>query len=694
MKKLLNSMGARICAFILIAACCAAFLVSVVGIGALYSADAYKSTLDETRAGMFENWCYMQAEDALSSFAVSGSAENISTDSAFAYTITDKDGKVVCDTVDGRSTIYKVNPLTIDYVLDVDGSEERGIEIHRGTYDSGYVWTARSASRYQAEGSDETADNTEETADTAAAQDESGRDYADFDYRCMPYSITGYILEDIPQNSEIYHAMRLAENVYGMRYDILATAVGSAVLALLLFVFLMAAAGRRAPDGEITPGFSEKLPFDVFTVIIFTICACCLAFSLEMADSAGTLLNLNVVVLTVTGVLVVAGISFALWWCMSLAVRIKLKNTIKSCICYKLAAWLWRGIKKISGSAAYVFKCIPFIPRAVLIMLGVLFVEFVFIASAGSTSSHLTGWFFERALLAAFMVYVLASMKKLLIAGREIANGNTDYRVDVSKLRGPLKQHGEDLNSITDGMNKAVNDRLKSERFRTELITNVSHDIKTPLTSIINYVDLMEKEGTENEKMKEYLDVLARQSARLKKLIEDLMEASKASTGNLAVNPERCELGVLLTQTAGEYEEKLKKAGLELIIDKPDDPVVIMADRQHLWRIFDNLMNNICKYSMPGTRVYLTLKRGAAIDGDSVRARALVTFRNISKTRLNVSEEELMERFVRGDSSRNTEGSGLGLSIASSLTKLQKGTMDLVVDGDLFKVSLCFDAVD
>ena len=285
-------------------------------------------------------------------------------------------------------------------------------------------------------------------------------------------------------------------------------------------------------------------------------------------------------------------------------------------------------------------------------------------------------------------------MKKLLIAGREIANGNTDYRVDVSKLRGPLKQHGEDLNSITDGMNKAVNDRLKSERFRTELITNVSHDIKTPLTSIINYVDLMEKEGTENEKMKEYLDVLARQSARLKKLIEDLMEASKASTGNLAVNPERCELGVLLTQTAGEYEEKLKKAGLELIIDKPDDPVVIMADRQHLWRIFDNLMNNICKYSMPGTRVYLTLKRGAAIDGDSVRARALVTFRNISKTRLNVSEEELMERFVRGDSSRNTEGSGLGLSIASSLTKLQKGTMDLVVDGDLFKVSLCFDAVD
>ena len=159
----------------------------------------------------------------------------------------------------------------------------------------------------------------------------------------------------------------------------------------------------------------------------------------------------------------------------------------------------------------------PLVPRAVLIMLGVLLVEFIFIASVGSTSSHLTGWFFERALLAAGVIYVLAAMKRLLVAGREIAAGNAGYRVDLKYLRGPLKEHGENLNSITDGVNKAVNDRMKSERFKTELITNVSHDIKTPLTSIINYVDLLEKEEISSEKARGYIDVLARQSARLKK---------------------------------------------------------------------------------------------------------------------------------------------------------------------------------
>ena len=299
-----------------------------------------------------------------------------------------------------------------------------------------------------------------------------------------------------------------------------------------------------------------------------------------------------------------------------------------------------------------------------------------------------------RALAALVLFYVLISMKKLITATTEIANGDMDYRVDTTKLYGPLKEQGEALNSIGDGMTKAVNDRLKSEHFKTELITNVSHDIKTPLTSIINYVDLMQKEQVDNDKIKEYLEVLSRQSARLKKLIDDLMEASKASTGNLPVNPERCELGVLLTQTAGEYKEKLEAAGLELVIDKPDEDIAIMADRQHLWRVFDNLMNNICKYSLPGTRVYLDLTRSSNIKNGKINGKAIVTFRNISKQRLSVGAEELVERGIRGDSSRNTEGSGLGLSIANSLTLLQGGEMELTVDGDLFKVILRFDIAE
>ena len=177
--------------------------------------------------------------------------------------------------------------------------------------------------------------------------------------------------------------------------------------------------------------------------------------------------------------------------------------------------------------------------------------------------------------------------------------------------------------------------------------------------------------------------MLSRQSARLRKLIDDLIEASKASTGSLPVNPERIELNVLLDQCAGEYGEKLSAAGLELLVSKPEEPVTILADGRHMWRIFDNLLGNVVKYAQPGTRVYLDLEQAAG--------KAVVTFRNISRNRLNVSGEELTERFVRGDSARSTEGSGLGLSIASSLTRLQQGEMDLSVDGDLFKVTLRFD---
>ncbi|MEG2004359.1 MAG: HAMP domain-containing sensor histidine kinase, partial [Clostridia bacterium] len=223
------------------------------------------------------------------------------------------------------------------------------------------------------------------------------------------------------------------------------------------------------------------------------------------------------------------------------------------------------------------------------------------------------------------------------------------------------------------------------ERLKTELITNVSHDIKTPLTSIINYVDLISKEDCENEKIVEYTEVLARQSERLKKLIEDLVEASKVSTGNVEVALAPCDVGVLLSQTAGEYEQRLEASSLALILSSPKNPVTVMADGRLIWRVFDNLMNNVCKYSQPGTRVYLSLE---VLGGE-----ALVSLKNTSKSALNISSEELMERFVRGDGSRSTEGSGLGLSIAKSLTALQNGSLNLVIDGDLFKVTLKFKAL-
>ena len=495
------------------------------------------------------------------------------------------------------------------------------------------------------------------------------------------YFITGYYTSGSVSSGNADKYQELFTYAYNLRYVSIAVLVVSLILEAFVFVFLLSAAGHHGETGEIRPSFIDKIPFDLYTALTVFAGIFLIAAMAEVSYS-----NTAMLVVVLIAALGVIAALISLLWCMSLAVRIKLSTTIKSCIIYRVGAWCLRLIKKVFYTFKDGLKAIPMFPRAVLIIAAILFVEFLWIAIAGtSPGKQLFGWFIERAVLVLATLYALLSMKQLLEAGQRIAKGELDCKVDTSKLRGPFKEHGEDLNSITDGMNRAVGERMKSERFRTELITNVSHDIKTPLTSIINYVDLLEKEQPENEKMREYLEVLDRQSAKLKKLIDDLLEASKASSGSLSVNLTECELGILLDQMAGEYSEKLSAAGLELILTKPEESVKIMADGRHMWRIFDNLLNNICKYAQRGTRVYLDLTADAL--------KAVVTFRNISATRLNISGDELTERFVRGDSSRNTEGSGLGLSIAQSLAQLQKGALDITVDGDLFKVVLRFDRI-
>lgn len=235
-------------------------------------------------------------------------------------------------------------------------------------------------------------------------------------------------------------------------------------------------------------------------------------------------------------------------------------------------------------------------------------------------------------------------------------------------------------------MERAVAERMKSERMKTELITNVSHDIKTPLTSVINYAMLIGEEPTENEKIREYASVLVRQSEKLKRLTEDLVEASKAASGNLEVLPAPCSASTLVTQAAGEYEDRFAAAELIPVTSLPEEDMTILADSRRMWRVFDNLLSNAVKYSLPGTRVWITLTRE--------ENEAVFSFRSISREPLNLSADELTERFVRGDSSRSTEGNGLGLSIAKSLTELQGGVFDLTVDGDLFKVTLRFPTVN
>ncbi len=273
-------------------------------------------------------------------------------------------------------------------------------------------------------------------------------------------------------------------------------------------------------------------------------------------------------------------------------------------------------------------------------------------------------------------------MRKIQDGVERIASGEVEKPIDTTQLICEFKKHADNINSIGRGIDAAVQEKMKSERFKTELITNVSHDIKTPLTSIINYVDLMKKEDITDPTMLEYMDVLDRQSARLKKLIEDLMEASKASTGNLEVNLEKCDISVMLGQAVGEFEEKMQANGLIPVVSCPDNCPDVLVDGRQLWRIFDNLLNNICKYAQSGTRVYIDISQ----NGPNVE----IVFKNISSTPLNISSDELMERFVRGDSSRNSEGNGLGFAIAKSLAEFMNGELILEVDGDLFKVTLIF----
>ena len=298
------------------------------------------------------------------------------------------------------------------------------------------------------------------------------------------------------------------------------------------------------------------------------------------------------------------------------------------------------------------------------------------------TDMLLFAFLFRWAFVAAAILYAVLCLRRLREGTRAIADGKETVVIDTKYMIGDCKAQAEDLMHIRDGLSRAVDERMRAERLRTELITNVSHDIKTPLTSIVNYVDLLSREELPEGKAAEYLAVLQRQSARLKKLTDDLVEASKASTGNLPVTVEPLDLGVLMEQLQGEYGERLTEKQLKLIVTKPEAKVTVRSDPRHLWRVLDNLMNNVLKYAMPGTRVYL--------DCEIENGRPALQLRNISAEPLPIRPEELTERFVRGDSARSTEGSGLGLAIAASLCKLQNIELRLVIDGDLFKVTLLF----
>jgi len=507
----------------------------------------------------------------------------------------------------------------------------------------------------------------------------------DYDYR-----IDVGFTEGLPENDYYRLVITSVSAMYYFRYSIYLIMFASLLFAVICYIALMKVSGRRPQSDELFPGALNRVPTD----LLIALCFAALAFEWRIFVEEFFFHN---GFLAVVGVIIVAisTVAFFIGLSMSLAVRIKEKSIFKNTVIYRIVKLIvlilkkvYFALKRLAFLLIDILRNISLVWKTALVLLFISAVEFVFLASfvgGYRYSIVLIGWFWEKVFLTPIILYAAISLRRLQKGGMALAKGDLGHKINTDFMIWDFKKHGENLNNIGSGMTVAVEERLKSERMKTELITNVSHDIKTPLTSIINYSALISGEETENEKIKEYSEVLTRQSERLKRLIDDLVEASKASTGNIDVLLERCEAQIFISQASGEYEEKLNDLSLELMVKMPDTPIAIMADGRRMWRIFDNLMNNVCKYAQSGTRVYLSLEK----EGND----AVITFKNTSREALDISEDELMERFVRVDRSRITEGNGLGLSIAKSLVELQNGRMKLMIDGDLFKVELRFPAV-
>ena len=356
------------------------------------------------------------------------------------------------------------------------------------------------------------------------------------------------------------------------------------------------------------------------------------------------------------------------------AVRAKTHTLVRSTLILRALAWALGGIRTALLS-------LPVTWKAIVLFLAYTAFNFIAFTDVGRyNGGFILLWFLVQGGALALACWWTISFRRLRTGARAMAEGDLENRVDTHKMPPDLREHGEDLNNISMGLSAAVDEKMKSERFKAELITNVSHDLKTPLTSIINYVNLLRATDQTDPKALEYIDVLDRKSQRLKKLTEDLVEASKASTGVLNVERERIGMEQLLDQALGEWEEKLEARHLSIVKLLPEGETWVYADGRHLWRVIDNLLSNCSKYAMEGTRVYLELTRG--------KGQAALSVKNVSREAITVPADRLMERFVRGEESRNTEGSGLGLSIARSLTELQGGTFQLTADGDLFKATV------
>lgn len=477
---------------------------------------------------------------------------------------------------------------------------------------------------------------------------------------------------DITLSKALYNQTK---SLYKYSYSTLAISI---IIASIELIYLIYSLGHVKNKKEIYLSWLDKIPLEILFfgyLLLFATEAALLVICLSVISVD---VNLSIMLIMLVGYFSVLS---ALYGAGTLLKRIKVHTFFKNSITYRVLKWTVQKYnnmkntiasnKNLGGKIALYFIGIIIVS----ILIGLIFREFGILLDI-----IFWIWCYYK------IMKQVDKFKQIHDATEKIYKGDTSIKLDESIYTGVLKELAVYINDIAGGFSNAIEENLKSERMKTELITNVSHDIKTPLTSIINYVDLLKQENIQNEKAKEYIEILDNKSQRLKKLIEDLVEASKASSGNIKINKEVLNVKELLNQVTGEFEDKFNKRGLNIISKLPEETVYIKADNRYLYRVLENTYSNVAKYAEENTRVYVD----CIIEAEDTVA---IYVKNISKEELNISADELMQRFVRGDKSRNTEGSGLGLSIAKSLTELQDGTFNIYLDGDLFKVAIKFKRV-
>ena len=645
MKGFLDKTWAKAAAFVLTLVFGVLTVLGGVGVAALISYDVFLDDGAFARQSLYENRCY-SAVDHADSFLRGNLANAGLLSDADGYDYSNIENSPTA--VPGEESIPSfLKELSQDFSNEftLDGF---GCHLTVASDDTGEVYLENFALTY-----------TDKPLYTA----QSTRLYTLSDGSIYALTYTVDLLQ--VETSPTYSYLLLSWLTEHTGLTIFLTALFAA-LALFFFCFLMASAGHWAGHEGIHLTWLDKIPADVWLIVL--LCTFFIGWEAFYYGWGRVFFCAALVPLVL------------LFLC-AFAAQCKAGTVLRSALIARIARFLWRIVRSLFLGLWRIAKSLPLIWKTALAGLILVFIEFVLFLQDYYGTLAAPFLALKLAELLA-VLYVAVNLRTLQKGGEKLARGDFSSPIDTKYLIGDFKRYGQELNDVQSGLEQAVQEQMKAEHLKTELITNVSHDIKTPLTSIVNYVDLLKKEDIPSPEAREYIAVLDRQSHRLKKLTEDLVEASKASSGVLNVDLQPTDVNVLFSQIEGEYQERLAACQLTLVTQPPAPGTVIRADSRLLSRVMDNLVSNICKYALPGTRVYVvsTLSREAVT----------ISFKNVSRDELNISPDELMERFVRGDASRHTEGSGLGLSIARSLVQLQGGRFDLAIDADLFRADITF----